>query len=140
MSAMERSWFGDEFTARVNRASGRAIIGIAVQVAVDTKRVTHVLNGDLRRSIHAAPVNYEGSGDEREVVDNPSADMLMSSLPELASPTPIGPAVEVGSWMPYACVEWVGRGHPGITEGLEAVRGAHTDKVIRAAFRQEGLI
>jgi hypothetical protein len=109
-------------------------------VAVDTKRVTHVLNGDLRRSIHAAPVNYDGSEDEGEVVNNPTADLLMSKLPEMATRTPFGPSVEVGSWMPYACVEWVGRGHPGITEGLEAVRGAQTDKVVHAAFRQEGLI
>jgi hypothetical protein len=140
VSSMERSWLGDEVTARINRAAGRAIIGVGMQAAVDTKRVTHVISGDLRRSVHVAPVEYEGSEDEGMVADNPSADLLMSTMPQLASPTPLGPAVEVGSWMPYACVEWVGRGHPGVTEGLESVRGMQTDRIIAAAFRQEGLI
>jgi hypothetical protein len=53
--------------------------------------------------------------------------------------TPLGPTVEVGSWLDYACVEWVGRGHPGVTQGLEAVRGARADLIVAQAFREERL-
>lgn len=134
---MEREWYGLELQARINRAAGRAIIGIAMAVAVETKNITHVVNGNLRRSIHAAEVGYDGSPDEEEAQ---SADLLMSHFMPVATPTPFGPAVEVGSWMPYACVEWVGRGHPGITQGLESVRGIRTDVIVRRAFQEEGLI
>lgn len=124
-----------EFDLRIKRATGRAIVGIGVAVATETKRVTHVQFGDLRRSVHAAPAGYDGGDDE---VQAGRGDLLHEMVPE-PTPSPVGPMVEVGSWMPYACVEWVGRGHPGITQGLEAVRGIRANSIVLQAFREEGL-
>jgi hypothetical protein len=133
---MERSWNGDDLVVKSRRAAGRAIIGIGMQVSVETKRLTHVVEGTLRRSIHAAPAGYDGADDE---VRAESADLMSGgNMPE-ASYRAEGAVIEVGSWLPYACVEWIGRGHPGITQGLESVRGSMADSIVRAAYRQEGL-
>ena len=136
-SLVNREWHGDEIRIRVNRASGRGIVGIGEATSVETKRVTHVgLSGNLRRSVHAAPVGYDGSNDEStaELSD------LTSVIDGEPTSTPLGPAVEVGSWLDYACAEWVGRSHPGVTQGLEQVRGARADRIMRKAFAEEGLM
>ena len=131
-----------EIQDKVNRASGRAIVGIGVAVAIETKLVTHVISGTLRRSVHAAPEGYEvefgryGAGDEEMAQQG---DLMMIYGPPSPTPTPFGPVIEVGSWLPYACAEWVGRGHPGVTQGLEMVRGRRADLIVAQAFREEGL-
>lgn len=134
MASVDRVWFGDKIELRARRAAGRGIVAIAENVSAETKRVTHVQHGTLRRSVHAAPLGYDGSNDEAqaELVD-------LTSLIVTATPTALGAAVEVGSWVPYACAEWVGRSHPGVTQGLEQVRGARSDGIMRAAFKAEGL-
>ena len=133
---VHREWHGDEILRKQRRATGRGIVGIAEAVSAETKRVTHVgESGNLRRSVHAAPVGYDGSNDENLVADTDLATVITGQ----ATTTPFGPAVEVGSWMPYACAEWVGRSHPGVTQGLEQVRGARADRIMQAAFRAEGL-
>jgi hypothetical protein len=144
---MHREWFGDELGLRVDRASARAIVGIAEAVAVETKRVTHVISGTLRRSVHAAPVGYDGSRDEEAakrgdmMLGSSELSTLGSALGSatLATLGVEGAVVEVGSWLPYACVEWVGRQHPGVTQGLESVRGPWADIIVAQAFREEGL-
>lgn len=138
MSHMVRTGNWDEFNAKVDRATGRAIVGIGVAVAIETKRITHRISGTLARSVHAAPAGYGGA--EQDASEAPTQD-LMQILPglEIATPTELGKAVEVGSWMPYACVEWVGRQHPGVTQGLEMVRGVRADSIVWQAFREEGL-
>lgn len=134
---MTRSLGGfDAHRLRVNRATGRAVVAIAENVAVETKRQTHVITGTLRRSIHAAPVGYDGSSDEGNAK---TGDLMLMERSPQPEHTPFGPAVEVGSWLPYACVEWIGRGHPGITQGMEAVRGAKATAIVAEAFKQEGL-
>lgn len=131
----DATFFFSEFDMQVKRATGRAIVGIGVAVATETKRVTHVQFGDLRRSVHAAPAGYDGGDDE---VQAGRMDLLHEMLPE-PDYTPVGPVIEVGSWMPYACVEWIGRGHPGLTQGLEAVRGVRANAIVMQAFREESL-
>jgi hypothetical protein len=116
------SWYGNEIVARAQKASGVAIIAIGEEVSRETKIITHVITGNLRRSVHAAPAGYGGEGGGGEG----------------ASFSGDGASVEVGSWLPYACVEWVGRGHPGVTQGLEAAR-SKADVIVRAAFAAEGL-
>lgn len=133
---MARSWYGESFRGRVHRACGRAVVTVGTHVAVEAKRVTHVQWGTLRRSIHVAPTGYDGAGDERAAQGR---DLLSSANPETATHTSEGAAVEVGSWLPYACAEWIGRGHPGITEGLEMVRGARVALIVKTAFAEEGL-
>lgn len=128
----------DEVLMLINRASGRAAVGIGVAAAVETKRVTHVVSGNLRRSVHAAPAGYDDAEADQKL--SASADLMLALGPPAWLQTPLGPAVEVGSWLPYACVEWIGRAHPGITQGLEAVRGTRADMIVRQAFAEEGLL
>ena len=56
---MARTWEGLTLQSRIHRASGRAIASIADHVVVETKNVTHVQYGTLRRSVHAAPPGYD---------------------------------------------------------------------------------
>lgn len=136
---LARTWEGVTLRDRVHRAGGRAIVGLAVAAAVETKRVTHVQFGTLRRSVHAAPVDYVGDDDmtKAEKEDMSAGEFLSTSM--VSNPEGAGPTVEIGSWLPYACAEWVGRGHPGVTEGLESVRGARANRIVMQAFREEGL-
>lgn len=135
MARTSYRWRGDEVQARFNRAAARGLIAIAENVAVETKRVTHIQEGTLRRSVHAAPVGYNGAADE---VTAKTTDMqgLINLAAVMAS---IAPALEVGSWLPYACAEWVGRSHPGVTQGLETVRGKRAEGIMVQAFAEEGL-
>ncbi len=135
----------EEFRARSKRATGRATVALGVGAASETKRVTHVIFGTLRRSVHAAPAGSP-EGHEADLRDAESTeqggaglDLLLERGAPLPTYTPFGPVVEVGSWLPYACVEWVGRGHPGVTQGVEAIRGPYADAVVRRAFAEEGL-
>lgn len=135
MGMTARTWNGITIAQKIERAGGRAIVGIGVAAAVETKKVTHVLSGTLRRSVHAAPPNEFHDDDERGAEH---ADLMIGSTPHSA-PSKFGPVIEVGSWISYACVEWVGRMHPGVTQGVEMVRGGRADMIVAQAFREEGL-
>lgn len=135
MARVVREWNGPEILRRSNRAAGRGIIGFAVLVSRETKIITHKMSGTLARSVHAAPAHYElGESDEKAAESGMDLGMVVPS----PTHTPIGPAVEVGSWVSYACVEWVGRGHPGVTQGLEAAR-PRADAIFLQAYKEEGL-
>lgn len=123
---------------KINRATGRAIVGIGVRVAVETKEVTHVISGTLKRSVHAAPEGYDGYEIDADALAD-EGDLLFVLGPPHATQTKFGAVIEVGSWLPYACAEWVGRGHPGVTQGLEMTRGRRADLIVAQAFREEGL-
>lgn len=138
--AMARTWEGLTLKDRIHRAAGRAIVGIGVAAVVETKRVTHVQFGTLRRSVHVAEPGYVGDGDEQfaKTTDLQGA-MSSASMINIAKDNGSGPTIEMGSWLPYACAEWIGRGHPGVNEGLEQVRGFRADNIVRTAFKEEGL-
>lgn len=137
---MARNWNGMTLEHKVQRATARAIVAIGVNVAVDTKRLTHRISGTLVRSIHAAPAEEEHD-EERELREaQGGTDLLFGSGMIHPHETPFGPAIEVGSWLPYACVEWIGRNHPGITQGLEMNRGMKSHAIVSEAFREEGLL
>lgn len=131
-----RDWHGKSIQARVHRASARSILRIGEEIAAATKRITHVQFGTLRRSIHVAPAGYDGAGDEGAAKNG---DLMRGASWIDAGVAGANPVVEVGSWLPYACAEWIGRGHPGITQGLEMVRGVQADAIVVAAFKAEGL-
>jgi hypothetical protein len=133
MPLVSKTWYGPAIAARVNKASGRAIVAIAENVAVETKQITHVISDTLRKSVHAAPKDYDGQGDQAraEATD-------LHGHPFSATDTPQGPTVEVGSWITYAWTEWITRGHPGVTQGLDLARGA-ADGIVEASFKAEGL-
>ena len=133
---MARTWEGLTFQARAHRAAGRASIGIGMAVAADTKRLTHRVSGTLARSVHAAAPSADHDGDENSAL---TQDLMMSKGFIIPGASPEGPTLEVGSWLPYACAEWIGRNHPGITQGLEGVRGARATSIVMQAFREEGL-
>lgn len=133
---MARTWEGLTFQARSHRAAGRAIIGMGMAVSADTKRLTHRISGTLARSVHAASPGVDHDADENEAI---STDLMMSRGFLVPTQTAEGPTIEVGSWLPYACAEWIGRNHPGITQGLEGVRGARATALVMQAFREERL-
>lgn len=137
MAMRSRTWNGLTIQHKIDRAAGRAIVGIGVLASVETKRVTHKLTGTLARSVHAAePMEYH-DGDEDEAKNG--TDLMMNVGELHAAHTSFGQVIEVGSWISYACAEWVGRGHPGVTQGLEVSRGARADAIVRQAFIEEGL-
>jgi len=131
-----KTWNGLDFLARLDRAAGRSIVAIGVNVAVETKRITHKQSGTLARSTHAAPRSANHNSDEGLAQ---AGDLMSMGGTPKAEHSEFGPAIEVGSWLPYACVEWVGRAHPGLQQGLEAVRGARADAIVAQAFAEEGL-
>lgn len=135
------SWNGLNVIQHKDRAAARALIAIGTNVAIETKTVTHRISGTLARSVHAAPVGYDGKDDERVAGDKPgeqNQDMMLM-FAEI-QPLKLGGEhiIEVGSWLPYACAEWVGRGHPGVTQGLELAR-ERADAIMEKAFFEEGL-
>lgn len=134
---MTRVWHGETIRRKGHRAAGRGIVGIAVAISRETKIVTDKISGTLARSVHAAPARYEGA--EQDETDAAGGQDLGSRIP-LATPTGLGPACEVGSWVSYACVEWVGRGHPGVQQGLEKVRGPQANAIMAQAWREEGML
>lgn len=133
MARVHKQWYGDAIKFRAHRAAGRAIVGLSERVAAETKEVSHVISGTLRRSVHAAPRGYDGSSDEFIAQNND-----MGGTPFEPTQTATGAQAEVGSWVAYACAEWIGRGHPGVTQGLELARVA-ADTIVRKAFEEEGL-
>jgi hypothetical protein len=133
---VHRTWHGPEFIARERRANGRAIVGMAVAVAVEMKKVAHVQDNQLRPSIHAAAVESMGGRDVTEAGSDSSApisDIANARIGETSW------AVEVGSWVPYACVENNrGGAHRFADIGWELARPTFDPKLKRA-WAEEGL-
>jgi hypothetical protein len=92
------------------------------QVAVRMTDVAHVISGDLRRSIHVA---------QRDSMGGIPADSATLAGPRLA--------IEVGSWLPYACVENNrGGDHRFADIGWSAAEPSFRPTLDRA-WREEGL-
>lgn len=122
-----KEWHGDEFITRARRATGRGFIGIATAMTAHAKTFVDYISGDLSRSIHAAKAASSG---QREARRGPDAQMPGSKDQFL---------LEVGSWLDYACVEEVGRGHQFMQPALETVRGAEAFRIMKQAWMEEGL-
>jgi hypothetical protein len=130
MSDWEATWNGGDLVDRCKRAQGRAVVAIGELVAQEAKRLAHVYTGTMRRSIHVAPAGYQGYLDE-----------AVARNSELSGVTPEevrDATVEVGSWVHYAEVEEVERGHEFVAPAVEAVRTQANEVIIRAAH-EEGL-
>lgn len=132
----KHEWHGDEIQARAERADGRALVGISEGIAADGKRYADVISGTMRRSIHSAPINYIGAGDEDAAA---AADLPNAGFWDVVV-DPEGSVLEVGSWVSYACVEEVGRGHQFMTPAVEGWRGPRSDAVMKRAYLEEGLV
>lgn len=120
-----KNWEGDELLARAARATGRGLVGIATSITSHAKVFVHKMSGDLRRSIHAAKPASSGQREARTGSDAKLADDLF--------------LLEVGSWLDYACVEEVGRGHQFMQPAVETVSGAEAFNVMKRAWMEEGL-
>ena len=95
MAMVSRSWDGLELQARIHRAKGRAIVGIGMAAAVETKRIAHRQSGTLVRSVHVAEAGRVAS--EGEDSSAATIDLLASrGLPE-ARRTPGGAGGEGGA-------------------------------------------
>jgi hypothetical protein len=120
---VRRTWRGDELDVRAKRATGRAIVGMGESAAAKMAELAHVESGDLRRSVHAAKVETMGAVDPDEQNVN-VRDFYQ---------------IEVGSWLPYACVEEDrGGDHRFATIGWELSRPFFDDQLKRA-WAEEGL-
>lgn len=131
-------WFGNEIIARARRALARGLIGTGMEVVVAGKRNAHVDTGTMRRSIHLAPANFTGGDDYSEAYGENGEGR---ELPNVVEPTPRGSVdwvLLVGSWVPYACVEEVGRGHQFMTPAMDIGRSM-SDRIMAQAFAEEGL-
>lgn len=121
---VKRTWHGDEFLARSRRANGRALIGMGEHTAANMSRTAHVLSGDLRRSVHAAKVDTMGAVDATAETTREKRDVWV---------------LEVGSWLPYACVENSrGGAHRFADIGWQLTRPTF-DAKLKRAWREEGL-
>lgn len=119
-------WNGDELIARGRRATGRGVIGIGSKTADYAKTFVDVISGDLMRSITLAKSGTSGRGAMRRGSDAQTGDKDQFLL-------------DVGSWLDYACVEEVGRGHQFMQPAVEAVMGAVAFSIMKAAWEAEGL-
>lgn len=130
----EFEWNGGAVTAAVATAMGRATVAIAENVVVEAKQFAHVISGDLRRSIHSAAPGTDHEGDSflalfRDIPNATEEDVVRVD----------GKAVlEVGSWLPYACVEETGRGHRFIEPAVELVNTRARD-IVAQVMHEEGL-
>jgi hypothetical protein len=64
-----------------------------------------------------------------------------SDIPNVRTPSweGVNAALEVGSWVAYACVEEVGRGHAFMAPAVAAVGGARATALMVQAFAEAGL-
>lgn len=131
---VHKTWHGNEIQARGRRATGRAIVGMAEGVAVEMQKVAHVESGNLKRSIHAAP-----TGLVHNAVEEATGFVSDPLTPESARTSEDRWHAEVGSWMPYACVENnLGGAHRFADIGWAFARPTFEAKLARA-WREEGL-
>lgn len=139
-SGVEFKWNGLTIQEQANRAKGRGLVGIGMSIATEGKRNADVISGTMRRSIHVAELNYTG-GDDLEVSTGTDPEDQSYGPPNITIPTYVGgeAALEVGSWVPYACVEEVGRGHTFMQPAVEVVQGARAEALMIKAFAEEGL-
>lgn len=121
---VRRTWHGDELIARERRANGRAIIGMGEQTSAEMKGVAHVQSGDLKRSIHTAKVGSMGG-------INAEAATVRTGKTEWT--------LEVGSWLPYACVENNRGGTHRFADIGWELSEPNFDGTLQRAWREEGL-
>jgi hypothetical protein len=134
MSGWSAEWNGDDLVERTKRAQARAILAIAEVAAAEAKRLAHVYTGTMRRSIHVAPADYIPYRDEMAA----QSDDLQASTTVEPTETETGAMVLLGSWVHYADIEEVVRGHEFITPAVESVR-TQAAEIIRRAAEEEGL-
>lgn len=120
-------WNGEELIKKARRATGRGFVGIAGRIESQGKRFVDVISGDLKRSIHVARSGTSGNGPIRGGNDAQAPGSNDAWL------------VEVGSWLDYACVEEVGRGHQFMQPAVESTSGGPAYAIMKQAWEEEGL-
>lgn len=145
MASHERLvWRGPELTARVKKAARAGLIDIAAEAATIAKTLApedhnppDEKSGTLKRSVTIGAAGHDHGSDYRRA--EAGEDLLVGDLAEQRfriSATRGGETtfrIEIGSWIPYACVEEVR--HPFIHPAIELVR-ADADALMIAAFRK----
>lgn len=137
---VQRTWYGDEAIRRARRACGRGVIAIGENISAKAKPLAPVEFGTLKRSIHTAAVNYDGSGDFAAAGGASPTGSDLQDTARVTKATPAGPVqlIEVGSWLPYACVQET-RYHY-MAHAVQEMQGSHrADEIMVEAFRQEGM-
>ncbi len=124
MRAGHREWNGEELTRDRRRADARALIGMGTTVGIEMQNAAHVISGDLKRSVHAAKIDTLG-------------EVRASTANVQHAPDQF--ALEVGSWLPYACVEENRGGtHRFASLGYDLAKPTF-DATMQRAYREEGM-
>jgi hypothetical protein len=134
-------WLGSELQLRMRAAMGKALVIMGITAASSAKQYAHVgagtaIPGTLRRSIHSAGLRHDGGSDQQMAA---TADLENAGYEDIEwGSLGFEPALLVGSWVDYACVEESGRGHRFIQPAIESLRGEAT-AIMVAAWKSEGL-
>lgn len=129
-------WTGAEVKTAGRRAVNRTMVALGARTSSGAKQRVHRLTGTLSRSIHEAPPDYatQSAGDHEAAKTTDLAGSATAKLPVWDDKGEA--ALEVGSYLPYACVEEAR--HPFLAPALdEAMAGA--EETFRQAFAEEGL-
>lgn len=136
------TWDGAEAKAKARRAVNRAMVALGARTTSGAKQRVHRLTGTLSRSIHEAPPDYatQATGDLKAAQDaahggqeQDLAGSEMAKLPVWDEHSEA--AMEVGSYLPYACVEEAR--HPYLAPALDEAM-ASAEATFKQAFAEEG--
>jgi hypothetical protein len=133
MTEVRSEWDGDRLELAMGEGCAGMVIELGGRIARTAKTLVHVNTGTLMRSIHAAPLMTDHTADQelargvgpkaRHARGEYLSDIPGSSVGEdlqdirgdFIQPEEVmtreGAAIEVGSWVDYACVEETGRHH-----------------------------
>jgi hypothetical protein len=139
ISGYTLNWKGAEIKSKVKRAVSRSMIAWAETAVYNMKTRVHRLTGTLSRSIHAAPRDYQGSGDEGSAASPPKGSaMTLPAMGEIPQWVGDGAVVRVGSWISYAKYENDrGGDHQFLEPAVEAATSGYHAQ-LEQAMREEG--
>lgn len=123
MTKVKETWHGDEILKRMDRADARAVIGMGNAVAGHMSDAAHAISGDLKKSVHVA---------RRETMGEIEATQQTVRGGR-------GAVIEVGSWLPYACVENSRGGEHRFADIGYQLAEPEFDAVLLQAWKEEGL-
>lgn len=139
-------------TLRMMGAAASTAVKFANDHVVPSARENHTRweasepqsEGKITNSIHSALPDYLGMEDADLVEAGEDLEYLNAGIEDIIVDDVVQNArgifaLVAGSWMPYACVEEVGRKRQFITPAVETLEGATADAIAFLAFKEAGL-
>ena len=127
-------WFGQVIKEQASEAIADGTIEVGDVIVQKAKGFAHQITGKLQRSIHVGEVGRtgdedEGRADTGDIPNINSGDVQRDGM---------SASVDVGSWVEYAAVEEISRGHVFMTPAVEGARGEAFGAMAKA-FAARGL-